>query len=237
MGCKFFFMLWLALVVSVLGQEIEEATIEKAEILDEAVYQQGKDTLVIQRIEQPESTKGDQDQGQVPALRKDDHETEKESEILTKTYIIAAQKYSEAATQLKIWDTRSGNQAAIEIWSNIDWAILQNLISLDGDGLKYQFILFHSAANHEAKLSEIPAELPAFKDGGARYFSSASEGAGLEATLDFLEAIHTLYDDGREGLKESHALQLEQAEERQRQVEKEAKKAKTRVLKMWRHTE
>ena len=65
---------------------------------------------------------------------------------------------------------------------------------------------------------------------------TSGEATEREETLDFLEAIHTLYDENRQKLHTDRELAIEHQKERQRQIKIEAAKPKTRVLKIWRHT-
>jgi len=88
----------------------------------------------------------------------------------------------------------------------------------------------------EIDAPEIPAELPEFSQTGARYLVTSGEATEREETLDFLEAIHTLYDENRQKLHTDRELAIEHQKERQRQIKIEAAKPKTRVLKIWRHT-
>ena len=221
------------LVTASFGQtENKESSLEDVPILDEVFYKQGKDTLVIQRIEQPEFL------GKATEKKDDQPITGKAEEHLKvtlpiQTYIVSATSFKNKATALKIWPSHRGAEGALEGWSNIDWSILQGVLSFDGDKSRYQFMLFHSGNGQGA---EIPAELPDFDQTGARYLVTSSNEAEREDTLDFLESIHALYDENRQQLKSERNLAIKKQEERKRQIEKEAVKPKTRVLKIWRHT-
>jgi hypothetical protein len=57
-----------------------------------------------------------------------------------------------------------------------------------------------------------------------------------EDTLDFLEAIHKLYDENSQELKQDLVEARIANEERQRQIKLEAEKPRTRVLKIWRRS-
>lgn len=230
-----FLSLFAALVSLAFGQtEQNQADLDNAEVLDEVVHQHGKDTLVIQRIEQPEflqeeraHEKGGEPQTEVPA----------EQVVLpSQTYIISATFHGRGATRLQIWPSHRGQQGALEGWSNIDWAVFQSLLSFDDENVRYQFMLFHSGSGQGVNAPEIPNELPEFDETGARYLVTSSEETEREETLDFLEAIHTLYDGNQAKLHADRAIAIERQEERQRQIAIEKETPKTRVLKIWRHT-
>jgi len=78
--------------------------------------------------------------------------------------------------------------------------------------------------------------LPDFKKVGARYTSASEENIEDSTTLDFLEAVHALYDTQHTELSIQRDLVLKKHEERVRQLKADAKKPKTRVLRIWRHT-
>jgi len=231
----YFFSLLAALGSAALGQtEQDQSALENAPVLDEVVHQQGKDTLVIQRIEQPEFQTDDSIQEetgeslpevQVPA-----------AVLPTRTYIISATSYGQGGTRLQIWPSHRGQQGALEGWSNIDWSVLQSLLSFDDENVRYQFMLFHTGSGQGVNAPEVPDELPEFAETGARYLVTSSEETEREETLDFLEAIHTLYDGSQAKLHADRAIAIERQEERQRQIAIEKEKPQTRVLKIWRHT-
>lgn len=217
-------------------EQNSEPALEDAPILDEVVYKQGKDTLIIQRIEQPEFLGKTSAEKEEPATSSEDLKREIKAPLPTETYIISATSIGKTATRIKVWPSHLGQQVALEGWSNIDWSILQGLLSFEGDNKTYQLMLFHSANSHGENLSEVPTDLPEFGQTGARYLVTSSEDSEREEILDFLEAIHALYDEKQQKLKSDREIALEKHEERKRQIEIEAKKPKTRVLKIWRHT-
>lgn len=218
-----------------LGQtEESQAALENAPVLDEVVHQHGNDTLVIQRIEQPEfleeeatQEETEEPQTEVPAPQ---------VVLPTQTFIISATSYGQGATRLQIWPSHRGQQGALEGWSNINWSVLQSLLSFDAENVRYQFMLFPSGSGQGVNAPEVPDELPEFDHTGARYLVTSSEETEREETLDFLEAIHTLYDENQAKLHADRAIAIERQRERQRQIAIEAEKPKTRVLKIWRHT-
>jgi len=227
------------LLSSVFGQsQSPETSIDNAPVLDQVVYQQGKDTLIIQRIEQPEFL-GKSTQAEASPSSPEEIESSQEEVMPTQTYIIAATSYANQKTHLKIWPSHLGEQGAMKGWSNIDWSVFKSLLSVEDETKRYQFMLFHSdvsTSQNQQDQPVPPAELPDFNDNGARYLVTSSEETERELTLDFLESIHALYDGSREELHQNHAIVVAQHEERKRQIELEAAQPKTRVLKIWRHT-
>jgi len=137
----FYFVSLLGALGSVaLGQaEQNQSALENAPVLDEVVHQQGKDTLVIQRIEQPEFLEDDSIQEET-----DESPPEvqlQEAVLPTRTYIISATSYG-PGIRLQIWPSHQGQQGALEGFSNIDWSAFQSLLSFDGNNVRYQFMLF-----------------------------------------------------------------------------------------------
>tara|TARA_Y100000588_G_scaffold302373_1_gene324612 strand:+ start:223 stop:969 length:747 start_codon:yes stop_codon:yes gene_type:complete len=233
------FLCYASLVASSFGQsESSQTSVENAPVLDEVVYQHGKDTLIIQRIEQPEFL-GKNRQDQPSPSSPEEVDVPQQELMPTQTYIIAATRHTNQKTHLKIWPSHLGERGAMKGWSNIDWSVLKSLLSFEDGTTRYQFMLFHSdhssSQNHQHQLVP-PTELPDFSDSGARYLVTSSEETERELTLDFLESLHALYDDSHEELHQNHAIVLARNEERKRQIEREAAKPKTRVLKIWRHT-
>ena len=218
--------------------EQKTSTIEESPILDEAVYQQGKDTLTIQRIEQPEFLEKTQVEGESLNLE-DELEAEKEVPLPVSTFIISATAYGKG-TQIKIWPSHIGQQGALEAWSNVNWAYFQSVLAVENEEKRYNFMLFHSGGGAvEVEQGgggvQVPAELPEFEKGGARYLVTTAKETEREETLDFLESLHELYDENHQELRINREEALEEHEERKRQIIKEAEKPQTRVLRIWRH--
>jgi len=138
----FYFVSLLAALGSIaLGQtEQNQSALENAPVLDEVVHQQGKDTLVIQRIEQPEFLEDDAIPEETDESQPDVQTPE---EVLpTRTYIISATSCGPGGTRLQIWPSHQGQQGALEGWSNLDWSVFQSLLSFDDNNVRYQFMLF-----------------------------------------------------------------------------------------------
>jgi len=55
-------------------------------------------------------------------------------------------------------------------------------------------------------------------------------------SLDILDAIHLLYDEKSQDLKEDLEISIQNQEERKLQIKVESEKSKKRVLKIWRHS-
>jgi len=51
-----------------------------------------------------------------------------------------------------------------------------------------------------------------------------------------LDAIHLLYDEKSQDLKEDLEISIQNQEERKLQIKVESEKSKKRVLKIWRHS-
>ena len=217
--------------------EPPSSSIEEAAVLDEVTYSQGKDTLVIQRIEQPEFSEDDHQDESIETIAVDEASIDQSEVAQFETYVISATAFDDRATRLKIWSSSGGEASALQGWSNIDWSVFQSVISFSEETTRYQFILFHTKASgvQGAGLSAIPATLPEFSESGARYLVTSSEDAEHESTLDFLESIHALYDEESGELHSNHEVTLTQQKERERQLKQEAAKPKTRVLRIWRH--
>lgn len=217
-------------VTSVLAQQ---TTPENAPILDEVTYQKGKDTLVIRRIEEPELL------AESKKVVKDNALPQEENlnlELKYQIFIISATSYGDGLTHLQIWPSHRGQKSALSAWSNIDWSVLQSLLHFKDGNTGYQFMLFHTRGDQEMKLKSNAPELPDFKQVGARYTSASEENIEDSTTLDFLEAVHALYDTQHTELSIQRDLVLKKHEERARQLKADAKKPKTRVLRIWRHT-
>ena len=226
--CYLYLPLTVALGSVVLGQ------VQDPPVLDEVVHKEGKNTLVIQRIEQPEFEKDD-------SIQENSDESQSngglsEVAIQSQIFIISATNFASKGTFLKIWPSHLGQQGAFEGWSNIDWSVFQNLLSFNSDNVHYQFMLFHTKLSEDENSPAVPAELPEFNLTGARYLMTSSKEIAIDETLDFLEAIHALYDDNKAQLHEDRVVAIKRQKERKRQIEIEAQKPKTRVMKIWRHT-
>jgi len=215
-----------------LGQtEQNQSALENAPVLDEIVHQQGKDTLVIQRIEQPEFLEDDTTQEETGESQPDVQTPE--AVLPTRTYLISATSYGAGGTRLQIWPSHRGQQGALEGWSNVDWSVFQSLLSFDGNNVRHQFMLFYSGSGQGSDVPEVPTELPEFSQTGARDLVTSGEATEREETLDFLESIHTLYDENQQNLHTDRQLAIEHQKERQRQIKIEEAKPKTRVLKIF----
>lgn len=232
---KLFYFLptFAALISASFGQaDQNQAALENAPILDEVVHKQGKDTLVIQRIEQPDFL--EEKMTQEGTVRQ--NEAVAQEGMLHQTYVISATSFGQDATRFQIWSPDQGAQGALEGWSNINWSVLQSLLSFDADNISYRYMLFHTGSGQDENAPEIPTELPQFEVTGARYLVTSRDEAEREEILDFLEAVHALYDSNKAKLHADRAIAIKRQEERKRQIKIEKAKPKTRVLKIWRHT-
>ena len=226
----YFLSICVALVGLLFGQaDQNQAALESAPVLDEVVHKQGKDTLVIQRIEQPDFLEEETVDQQTEIVTQ-------EEGLLHHTYVISATSFEQGATRFQIWSPNQGQQRALEGWSNINWSVFQSLLSFDTENIRYQYMLFHTGSRKGENAPELPTELPKFEVTGARYLVTSSAEVEQEEILDFLEAIHTLYDEKKAKLHADRVVAIERQEERKRQIEINKAKPQTRVLKIWRHT-
>lgn len=231
---------WASMIVCLVNPSLGQAegaksTTKSAPVLDEVIYQQGKDTLVIQRIEQPEDlgNKSRQESGPQAPLKKP--EKASHAVLPTQTYVMTATSYGKKATHFKVWDSGRGAQSTLEGWSNIDWQVLQSVLTFRSETFQYKYLLFYSSHDQEEDLRKIPAELPPFATTGARYTVDSSEAIAREDTLDFIESLHALYDESQKELHEGHDAAVKHHQKRQRQIELKAALPQKRILKIWRH--
>ena len=215
------------------GQETKTSPLDESPILDEVAHKNGNHTLVIQRIEQPNfETAADKERKTQRSPQRQDRGGYHRP---AKTFLVSAQSYGRHATKLTLWPSDRGQDHATEYWSNIDWELLTGLFSFEAEDSEYQIMLFHSKSGKGKKSSEIPRELPKFAQAGARYLAAEAETAEDEEALDFLEGVHRLYEENRKQLRKDRAIAIKRQKERLHHEKIEAKKPKTRILKIWRH--
>lgn len=226
---SFLGMLWCCLSQAPAIAE-EFSSVEDAVVLDEVVYQEGQNTLVIRRIEQPEESdslgaKDKNEQTDLPLA---------EVTMQQQAFVIATEVYPDKKTRFRLWPTGLGPQNAMEGWSNIDWSVFQALPSIEVGNLSFRFILFQSGAEEGGIPS--PVDLPDFNKGGAHYLLTSATKTDRQNGFDLLEALHELYQQERRKLHRSLRLSVEKREKRKRLIKTERKKPKTQVLTIWRHT-
>jgi hypothetical protein len=243
---KKIFCLTLFGSLPLVGQEAEQPSpLENAVVLDEVVFQKGKDQLVVQRIEEPELEAGQDD---LSEAQPETPQPVPENALPTQTFLISATTYADQGTHLELWPVSRGRQAALSGWSNLDWSVFQAFHKFTDGQQTFQIMLFHSKLGEaevnrrantddsERSYPQVPEQLPDLSETGARYLVTSPAETEKEDTLDFLEAIHKLYDENSQELKQDLVEARIANEERQRQIKLEAEKPRTRVLKIWRRS-
>ena len=217
----------------------DPSSLESVPVLDEVTLKVGKDELVIQRIEDPG----------LPAAKPEAPIIVPGKEApLTHSFQIAATTYADKGTRFVISSHNGDASQSFTGWSNLDWTLFTTRHQLDDKDQQHLFILLHTKvsktqisqlknnpdpANHPP---EVPTELPSHST-GARYLLTSDFFAGdpaAEITLDFLEALHALYDEQADQLQQEHQLALEKQAERKRQILLEKQIPQRRVLRFWR---
>lgn len=118
---------------------------------------------------------------------------------------VSATIYDRRATHLKVWSHDGEQREPVEAWSNADWNFLGGFASFEGRGQSFTFLMFPGNSsietlrqaqrrNPEIVVPEIPKELPRYRQSGARYVVMNHEEVKNEDALEFLEAIHDLYE-------------------------------------------
>ena len=209
---KKIFSLTLFGSLSLVGQEAEQPSpLENAVVLDEVVFQTGKDQLVVQRIEEPDF---EQTQAELAESQVDAPQPAPENIVPIKTFLVSAITYADQGTYLELWPVSEGRQAALSGWSNLDWSVFQTFHKFTADQQLFQLMLFHSklseseverranASDQERSYPQVPQKLPGLSEAGARYLVTSSVESQRKDTLDFLEAIHLLYDENSQDLEQ-----------------------------------
>lgn len=229
-----------------VGQETEQPSpLESAVVLDEVVFQKGKDQLVVQRIEEPELESAQEEPAEA---QPETPQIVPENALPTQTFLISATTYADQGTYLELWPVSQGRQAALSGWSNLDWSVFQTFHKFTDGQQSFQIMLFHSklsnaevdrranANDKETSYPQVPEQLPDLTETGARYLVTSPAETEREDTLDFLEAIHALYDEKSQELRQELVEARIANEARQRQIEIDSEKPKMRVLRVWRRT-
>lgn len=127
------------------------------------------------------------------------------------------------------WWSFSGNAATkFRAVSNIDWTFLQGFISFQARGEQFTFMHFPSSVNtrelrqlrregYNVEIPRIPRHLPSIRR-GARYVMLEGDESNEEA-MEFIEAIHELYDVEKRQLKTAHRMRKRNYRKRARQLQ------------------
>lgn len=113
--------------------------------------------------------------------------------------MLTATTYDHKTTLVSFWQNGNWHQ----VWSNVDWNLLCGFHTFEGRGKRYDFFLLHSNifTKHLDELEQRniaitrprPPRLPSVEENGACYNWDGSENVNEQA-LEFLEALHELYD-------------------------------------------
>lgn len=222
----------------------EESVLESAPVIDTVTYQVDKNRLVIQRIEEPDPT--------LQAAVSQSSTTTTSPEVGPqegRSFQITATTYEEKGTRFQIRLLGPGPSKDVIGWSNLDWSLFTVRHQLIAREQRHRFLFFHSKVSLEAleqltadpdsadSLPEVPALLPTHASTGSRYLLTSSysdDTPQIETILDFLEALHTLYDEQRAQLEKEQELVIERGKERKRQILLEKNKPQTQTLRIWR---
>ena len=239
---KKIFALSFIVLGPIFGQELEQPSpLESAVVLDEVIFHNGKSRLVVQRVDEPELKKGQSAPVEPPpeSLR-----TSPEDVLPTQTFLIVSTTYSNLGTYFELWPASLGKQASLSGWSNLDWSIFQPVHKFTDGQHNFQFMQFHSKIG-DAEIArrkkvdnqggggpQLPTTLPSLTETGGRYLVTSPEETEREDTMDFLEALHKLYDERSQELADLR----EAREERRHQMQMKAEQPKDRVLRVWRRS-
>ncbi|MEN8738129.1 MAG: hypothetical protein ABF337_12855 [Akkermansiaceae bacterium] len=143
-------------------------------------------------------------------------------------FIVSATVYDHKTTHVRWWNGKE----EYACYSNVDWNHLGGFHEFEGRGKRFNMILFSANAStarmrkeveagYRNSLPEIP-KLPALAAKGAAYMVVKGDEDNEEA-MEFMEAIHDLYDANRAELvsawrerEKNHKLYLKQREEQER---------------------
>jgi len=121
-------------------------------------------------------------------------------------FTVMATVYDRKKTRLQVQGHDGGGeqQGPVEAWSNVDWNHLGGFLSFEGRGRHFTFLLFatNQPISEENKTlrneKEMLLVLPGYEETGARYLIMG-DGEDTKA-VEFLEAIHVLYEAEKESL-------------------------------------
>lgn len=146
-------------------------------------------------------------------------------ELPVHSFVVSSAIYDGTHTQLTLSST-GPERKTITCWSNLNWQHLQGIHQFENSWGHFSFILFSRSdslarltdlkeAGHQVAIPQIPELLTPFRQSGARYY--VTEGTD-DTALDFLEAIHELYDDNKRALRKAHQERLKKERDRQREL-------------------
>ena len=156
---------------------------------------------------------------------------------------VSATVYDNEATFLRVHTQSGGESQVTEAWSNVDWRHLSGFASFEGRGQTFSFLLMAGDSsiealkkakelNPEIVVPEPPNNLPKIGSAGPRY-TVGKEAANHEVALEFLEAIHDLYEEKETELIEAHEKRVADQIARQEQLRLNPPKKKDVEVHFW----
>jgi hypothetical protein len=145
------------------------------------------------------------------------------------SFIVHAVVYDQETSFVR-WSTLSGGKKeSYSCWSNINWGYLQTLHKIQSDRGNFSFMLLSHDTSLKAlqeriesgediHVPVIPPELPPLKEVGARYLVTIGDESSDSPALEFIEAVHELYDAERQQLVEAHHDHLREERWRKHQL-------------------
>jgi len=233
------FFCW-PLIGQVLG---DPSPVEDAIVLDEVVFQKGKDQLVVQRIEEPDF---ELDEDQSVGLQLAVQQSVSADHIPIETFVVSAIAYAERGTYFECWPVSRGKKDGVTGWSNMDWSVFQTHHQFTGEQKIFQIMFFYSKLSSEeadrranennSKEShpQVPEALTQLDKTGVHYLVTSLKEKNHENSLKFLEVIHAEYEQNSEDLKQKFIKIREDYEKRKIELRNESKSPKSKVFKVWR---
>ena len=137
-----------------------------------------------------------------------------------KSFVVSSTVYDGTNTQLTVTSTGPERETLI-CWSNLNWQHLQGIHQFDSRWGHFSFLHFSQSDSlsrliklqelgQDVAIPEVPELLTPFQKSGARYYVTEGEN---ESALDFLEAIHELYDENKQALRKAHRKRLKEREQ------------------------
>jgi len=137
-------------------------------------------------------------------------------------------------TTMLEWNSHDEQQKIIS-FSNMNWELLGGFKKLEDDNRSYTSMIFTrniTRAEFDELNISFPDHLPPIEQGGARY-TTVTDGEISPVAADFLEAIHKLYDQDRERIKEAHTEREQKREERELELLENPPKPQDVTLQFW----
>lgn len=160
------------------------------------------------------------------------------------SYVVSATVYDDEFSLITWWPTSGGVDQPYICVSNIDWSHLNGFHNLKGQGKDFTFMLFQSSSSLEQlktlqsqgkaiNLPEIPKEISKIGNGASRYIVVQGDETN-DPAMDFMEAIHTMYDADKHALIQAQDARILAGKERTRQLKLEKENPKDVVIRYYR---